>query len=53
MTAHVTITEYGTSTNTICIACGTQSQHGHDHRGAAQAAAEHNRENHGPSPEQV
>lgn len=48
MTAHVTITEYGTNTNSICIACGTESQHGHDHRGASVAAAEHNRDHHAP-----
>jgi hypothetical protein len=49
MTAHVTITEYGTSTNTICIACATQVEHGHDHRGAAADAAEHNRLHHPPT----
>jgi hypothetical protein len=46
MTAHVTITEYGTSTNTICVACATESHHGRDHRGAALAAAEHNQDHH-------
>lgn len=48
MTAHVTITGYGTNTNTICIACATQTEHGRDHRGAAVEAAEHNREHHAP-----
>jgi len=46
MTAHVSITGYGANTNTICIACATQVEHGHDHRAAAVEAAEHNRLHH-------